>query len=175
MRSLLRADRATPASRLTFLVASSLVFVGGCLAHEKELRALAYMGARFSPPGDTTEIHWVSGVRDDDSGLGLGLTDTKLREALPYLKPLHRLHLDLVGTSVTDESMPQIARLDHLEELNVAGLGVSARGLESLRDARGLRRIYVATGQITRPEADRLRRMMPKASLLNGRGDPVVP
>jgi hypothetical protein len=149
---------------IALTVFAAVLLVGqGCYPHQSHLEALSRMGARFPPPGPTTSIHFTSGLPDDPPEQPF--TDESLRQALPHLRPLDRLELDVAGTHVTNASMPLVSQLKKLVELNVADTAVTAEGLLQLRGLPKLSTIVLAAGQVTDEQADEIRIAMPRVRL----------
>jgi hypothetical protein len=152
-----------------------LWLLGGCMPYQAELGALSRMGFSFPPPGPSTSIHFGSGVPGDTPTPELD--DKTLRRAMPHLKRLPNLYLDLGGTDITDASLPTLARMTNLKGLNVRGTRVTGRGLVMLGPRRNwtLRTLSVDPPQLTPEQAESLRRAMPKLRIAVSRRGLLVP
>lgn len=86
----------------------------------------------------------------DDEGIKL------LAEKFRYLNDL-----DLCGTHITDDAVPALCRLPHLEQVNLDNTGVSDRGLKELATAPQGLMVFLRYTKVTQGGIDSLRRARP--------------
>jgi hypothetical protein len=82
---------------------------------------------------------------------------------LPAMPKLEQLFLE--GTKLTDKSVPQIAENSTLEELDLSRLAVTDQSVPALGKLRKLKLAYLTGTQITPAGLNRLRLLLPKATL----------
>ena len=162
-----------PSLRVAVLLA--MTCVAGCTPHRSQLLELHRLGAEFPPPGRTTPIYFG---RPTPDGAPRPFGDEELRRAIPHLKPLPRLELDVSSTQVTNKSMVLLADLPRLIEVNLAGTEVTAAGVALLRDATSLKSVLLEPSQVSSEELQSLRREMPRTKFMaveRGLLVPLVP
>jgi hypothetical protein len=131
------------------------------MPYEPDLKALLRMGAVFPPPGPTTPIAFESGTVGSSHVFG----DEELRRALPHLRQLPRLELNLSSTEITNASIDLLNRLPNLRKLTVMDTEVTGAGLVNLRPRKALRAIVVDAEQVSDDQRRVLRKRLPNVAI----------
>jgi hypothetical protein len=82
--------------------------------------------------------------------------------------PVEVSHLALADTSVTDEGMEQLLRLQRLSRVNLAGTKITDDGLQELAKLPNLEWVCVNRTQVTAAGVDRLKGTRPDVTVMIG-------
>ena len=112
--------------------------------------------SRWRPCGGSTWRGPTSATRDSRTGTLTGLTGLLLNytritdAAMPQLEKLEQLQeLGLIRTRVTDKSMPIVGRFTQLADLNLDYTDVGDKGLEALGGLTKLQRLSLDSTNVT--------------------------
>ena len=144
-------------NRLLFpTLAATCFLAAGCLSGEttRSLSAISRAKGMFVIEGLDVRLVTFAGLDPESFG------DAELRRVAADITRAGARSLNLEGTAVTDESVPLLASLPHVERLTLMGTRVTPGGIVTLaRASKHLTMIFVSPDQAPPPTAEaRVRR-----------------
>ena len=96
-------------------------------------------------------------------------TDEDLKRAIPYLQKVKLTKLNLQDTKFTDESVPELLKLDTLETLSVQRTLFTVDGLFKLGAMPRLKVMYISGAQFSGEDIARVRAALPHVDVHDAR------
>jgi hypothetical protein len=93
----------------------------------------------------------------------LSLTNANITDADVTRLPLQLTSLSLNKTSITDQSMAHVAKMNGLASLDIVDTGVTSAGLQLLEPLRNLKKLRIGESCVTAESAQSLRLMQPQS------------
>lgn len=128
----------------------------------------------FSPRSHSTKQHGFSYVQGNWHPSAVFIhndtTEEKFAAAVDHLKKTKIRELILQSTRLTDKSISDLLELERVDTLLVNGTYFTVEGMLRLKALPRLKRLYVAEGQFTDAEQERIRTALPNIEIFTSGG-----
>jgi hypothetical protein len=129
-------------------VVGEILAVRFSVYRERRLQA-SEVAARLAEYGLVSEWHPVYGFQVKGSNAGQGIDPALLDRIVPILTNARQVKLSFDNSALTDDQMPLLSGIQHLEELNLTDTSITDGGLKHLQRCQELGSLWLGGCRIT--------------------------